>query len=397
MKEIDQAVLARGCSSAASYAFLPYLPIWMMGGQAYGAGVIGTVVGLHIFALRAGGVFSRPAMQLVGRANALLACHLVAAATLALLIGSAFIGMATVPCLVALLALNGVATSVGNVLTKAFIASHAGKERRVHEFGKLNRAINGGAALGAVAGSVQMDAVPDGFAIISLLLFGLAAACSRGLPMDVVRNGGMSWSVRDLLGHWKVKAAFLAVTATIWLGYAQFFTALPVYAIGTAAQAFIGAFFAINAALIVTFQGKALRAVQPLLGGPLGPCRVFAGSAVLMVVALVGLMATHGALWPVLFAAIVIFTLSELLWAPLLDTWTASVFGQRHLVEGYTIAGLSWGLFEASGGALSIYYYAGVDHQGSVPWSYPILVTCLLVTLAGLGMRYVNLRPRYAE
>jgi MFS family permease len=175
--------------------------------------------------------------------------------------------------------------------------------------------------------------------------------------------------------------AFLVLTGFLFVGAAQYFSCLPVYVRGTGAEPYIGYLFALNAAIIGLFQGQILKRVAAVRSGGTGP-RLYRLSAALLSVSVLLLCLAPTAYWWMLFIALVVFTLSEALWGPLLDVWTAEIFAGRNLTSAYTLTSLVWGGMEALGGALSI-RYAAAHAPGQVESiAVPVLVTAAVIVFS---------------
>ena len=189
---------------------------------------------------------------------------------------------------------------------------------------------------------------------------------------------------------WRL-AIFVCATAMIWLGYVQFFAVLPVYAIDQPAAKWVGTIFAINAVIIVGMQGIVLRTLTTLLTDARRQWVVYMASCCAMAFALVLLLSIRTDGWLLIFLAILILSGSELLWSPLLDNWTATMFGRENLLGAFTITGLAWGGAEALASSFSIQIALG--GVSGVPWYGAILMAGVMVVLAALLMRVIVKNP----
>ncbi|HEY4092645.1 MAG TPA: hypothetical protein VGN46_14115 [Luteibacter sp.] len=377
-----RVVVARGLSSTATFAVLPYLAVVILDGHLASASLAAMVVGIYVLCLRAGGIISGLVVHVLGARRPLPWLYLAAAAFLVL--GMVAMG-ARLPLgfLAVALFANALSVAVANVLTKATIAAAADDRQRVLAFGALSRAINGGAAVGGLAGSV---AAPHGTLAVLLpasLLVALAGISCLRLPK--VRADAVAVHVTVGAGAWGRRITFVVATAMVWLAYVQFFAVLPVYARGTPAEEWVGVAFAVNAVMIVGLQQFVLKHAAPMFDRVSHQWRVYLAACGCIGLSLVLLCAIRTAAWPLLFAAIVLLTISELFWSPLLDAWTASVFGPKNLLGAYTITGLAWGGAEALGSSLSIPVAAG--SLPGVPWYAALVVSGVVVIAAALCLR----------
>jgi hypothetical protein len=216
-------------------------------------------------------------------------------------------------------------------------------------------------------------------------LVGLAGAFCVGLPG--IKNAEVGLNVRMEGGGWRPQVVFVLGTAMVWLAYVQFFAVLPIYAQGRAAADWVGVVFAINAVMIVGLQRLVLDRTAKLLSTASNQWAIYLAACGCMAGALALLCAVRTDAWPLLFVAIVLLTISELFWSPLLDVWTASVFGRRNLLAAYTITGLAWGGAEAAASSLSISVAAGAIT--GVPWYGAIVISGALVMVAAFGLKRI--------
>lgn len=379
-----RVVLARGLSSMATFAVLPYIAVVILDGHLATPSVAATLVGVYVLCLRAGGFISAPVVQLLRRSRPLPVLYFAAAAFLLAGILTTELGW-PLPVLAGALFANALAVAVANVLTKAAMAAELDDRRRVLGFGALSRAINGGAAVGALVGSFTAHHGTLAVFVPAMVLAGLAgAACSSIHDVGRPRVG---LNVKVEGGQWIRRITFVVATATVWLAYVQFFAVLPIYARGSAAAGWVGLVFAINAVMVVVLQRLVLDKTATLFATPSRQWLVYMVACGCMTGALALLCAIRTTAWPLLFLAIVLLSMSELFWSPLLDSWTASVFGPRNLLAAYTITGLAWGGAEAAASSFSIPIATGA--VTGIPWYGAILMSGVLVMGASFGLRAV--------
>jgi MFS transporter, DHA1 family, multidrug resistance protein len=376
-------VWSRGTSSAATFVLMPYLPVWLLAEAGISADSVALIAGTGILALRAGGLFAI-VLQRAIRKRPLAGCYAGAALAIATLITLRPLLFAHVVSLAAVIAVFGVLLACANVSTKSALAATTSPAGRLDAFGHLNRFINAGAGLGAIVGSMLVGRQPLALAVIALALLIAAAVIAlkaetspgpQAPAMVLAANAAITRARLPLLPE---RFGFMVLTGFLFIGVAQFFSCLPVYVRGTDAEPYIGYLFALNAAIIGLFQAQILKRASAIRGGENGP-HLYRLSAALLSVSVLLLCLAPTAYWWLLFAAVVVFTLSEALWAPLLDVWTAEIFAGRNLTTAYILTSLVWGGMEALGGALSIRYTAAhaPGEVGSI--AVPVLAAAAVI------------------
>ncbi|WP_083685440.1 MFS transporter [Massilia putida] len=377
-------VWSRGASSAATFVLMPYLPVWLLAEAGMSAASVALVAGIGILAIRAGGLFAIVLRRVIGQ-RALRGCYFGAALALAVLIGLRPLLFTQVLPLAALVAVFGVLLACANVSTKSALAEATLPAQRLDAFGHLNRFINAGAGLGAIAGSLLVSRQPLALAALALALLLVAALIALKADTSPASQMPAAAESAALPRAWlqllSERFAFLILTSFLFVGAAQYFSCLPVYVRDTGAEPYIGYLFALNAAIIGLFQGQILKRVAAVRSGGAGP-QLYRLSAALLSVSVLLLCLAPTAYWWMLFIALVVFTLSEALWAPLLDVWTAEIFAGRNLTSAYTLTSLVWGGMEALGGALSIRYAAAYAPGQVESIAVPVLVTAAVIVFS---------------
>ncbi|HEV7777056.1 MAG TPA: MFS transporter [Luteibacter sp.] len=354
-------VWSRGASSAATFVLMPYLPVWLLAETGMSAASVALVAGTGILAIRAGGLFAI-VLQRAIRKRLLTGCYAGASLVIAALVLLRPILFIQALPLAATVTVFGVLLACANVSTKSALAESTSPARRLAAFGHLNRFINAGAGLGAIVGSMLVGRQPLALAVIALTLLIAAAvialkAEASPAPQAPAIGPAPAAITRACLPLLPERFGFMVLTGFLFIGAAQFFSCLPVYVRGTDAEPYIGYLFASNAAIIGLFQAKILKRASAIRGGETGP-QLYRLSAALLSASVLLLCLAPTTYWWVLFAAVVVFTVSEALWAPLLDVWTAEIFAGGNLTSAYILTSLVWGGMEALGGALSIRYTA---------------------------------------
>ncbi|MBF6053885.1 MFS transporter [Streptomyces eurocidicus] len=379
---------SRALGSSAYYVISPFLAIWLHSTLGISVSLAATAVGVHLLSMRAGAVCTQFVVVRFRLRAVLVGGYLVAGAVLLVPV---VLGLDDPASWLAVLAVNGTAVSCANVGTKAMIANGCDESTRLPAFGRLNAAINGGAALGPVVGGWLMSATGRAFPLVPAGVFALAALLAARAPGDVTATpptgGGEGGAARFGLPGRQV-LLWAAVTATLWLAYAQFANVLPMYVGGSVSTRVISMLFLVNAILIVLFQGVVARRMESLARRR-GDRAVLVLGMVLLAAGLVLFVPGRGPAWPVIFLGAAVFTFSELVWSPAADTLMAEK-ARGNSFAAFGFAGLIWGVAESAGGALGTAVAGGTGDNTWVSWS-PFLVAAALTLLTALG---IALAPR---
>ncbi|WP_179082107.1 MFS transporter [Streptomyces rectiverticillatus] len=382
---MNAALASRALGSAAYYVISPFLAIWLHSTLGVPVPLAATAVGVHLLSMRAGAVYMQFVVVRFRLRAVLVGGYLVAGAVMLVPV---VLRLDDAASWLAVLAVNGTAVSCANVGTKALIANGCDEATRLAAFGRLNAAINGGAALGPVAGGWLMSATGRAFPLIPAAVFALAALLAARAPGDVTAAPPAKGAARFGLPSRQV-LLWSCVTATLWLAYAQFANVLPVY-MGTAVSTrVISMLFLVNAILIVLFQGVVARRMESLARRR-GDRAVIALGMVLLAAGLVLFVPGRGPAWPVIFLGAAVFTFSELVWSPAADSIMARK-AEGNSFAAFGFAGLVWGIAESAGGALGTAVAGGSTGDSWTGWS-PFLVAAALSLLTALAVVLVPRR-----
>jgi MFS transporter, DHA1 family, multidrug resistance protein len=290
-----------------------------------------------------------------------------------------------------LLVLSGVGMSINGVVGKAIVAeSVEDAPARLRAFALLNVVLNAAAGIGPFVGTTLVGHVADRplFAYIGgcyVLAVAVVAVGIEGRP--AVRRGGsgvVDW--RAYVGLFRERSLrFLIVTsAAVWFFYAQLFSGLPVHLFAHfGSRGLIASFFTLNAVLIIVLQ-------YPLAAGlarrPSGTSSegymellalgfvLFAGSFLLLGAA--------GAALAGVYAAVVLFTLAEMLSTPLLDTAFAHLGHSGRHVLSFNARKLAQVVGEGAGGFCGIALQNLFVHHGGESSYWWVLGAGALTTSA---------------
>ncbi|MEU6669202.1 MFS transporter [Streptomyces sp. NPDC046727] len=343
--------MARATSCAGFFAVLPYLGLWLMDDRGLSGASAGLVVGASILANRAGGVLLVPLIHRLGLKASVGVGYLGAVVVFGVL--GAGPRLPTYGWLV-LAALVGLFLAMATTAMKAQVAAFPA-DQRLRGFSYLNMAVNAGSAVGPVIGGQLLEWRADRLPLSAALLDLVALAVVPALPGEWRASGHSGGGARTggtgsrrLPGRRFV--AFTLLVCGTWVAYAQVFDVLPAYlgdAVGTRE---LGLVFTLNAVLVVALQVPVTALSRRLLDRPragFGPLCLAANAVLGLAVVLFAFGRSAGL--GLVLAAMVLFTLSELVWSPLYDTQVGERRGRLSTTAAYALAGVAWGTAESVG------------------------------------------------
>ncbi|MFE2377093.1 MFS transporter [Streptomyces sp. NPDC059398] len=387
-------VVVRATSCAGFFAVLPYLGLWLVESRGLSGADAGLVVGAAILANRAGGVLMVPLVQRIGLKASVGLGYLGAVAVFTLL--GAGLSLPVAGWLV-LAALAGLFLAAATTAMKAQIAAFDAGQR-LRGFSYLNMAVNAGSALGPLLGGQLLewhaDRLPLGAAALdAVALLAVPALPGRWRAADRPAGGG----ARERILPGRRFAVFSLLVCGTWLAYAQVFDVLPTYLHTTVSTGRIGLVFTVNAILVIVLQVPVSALSRRVLAhrrGGFGPL-CCAANVVLAAAVLLFAAGRFGGLGLVL-AAMVVFTLSELVWSPLYDVEVSERRGGLSATAAYAVAGVAWGAAESAGAWLGLLLVAGDGggHQGWLLPSMPYWAAAALALVTGAALLRGRERPR---
>ena len=345
----------RAASALGFYAFIPFTPIWAARAVDASPATGGLMLALFILAMRTGGMVMPPVIDRLGPVRFVQVSSAVATA-LCLVVA---VWTTSVAALGVLLFCLGLLLSGNTAATKATVATLGGTYGQVRAFGALNMAANVGAGLGPITGAMLIGGPRQLLPGVMLVMFAIATLLALGIkgvgrttrreaPSDMAIGRRLLWAPRRLL-------RFIAVTSLIWVSYAQVFDAMPTVLRPWVDERVVAAAFALNAALIVGLQSTASRLLerrgQATGDGFDAP---LAASNLLLAVALVTIGLTPWLSGAAVIVGVLLFTLGELVWSPLLDAETARRRGSLSASAAFGLAGLVWGVVESAAAWLGV-------------------------------------------
>lgn len=305
------------------FALVPVLPVLLREVRELSAVQVGAALVVFTVAARAGSLLVAPLLHLARRAQVLLAAPALTGLSAAVLaLGP------PLPLLLVCLATAGLGVSVNGLVVRVYLAeSQSGDGRRMRSFALLNVALNLAGAAGPLLGTTLYDRSAPGRVLGTVAaLYALAVLAS--LPVLRAAGGsgidsGRRFSPRAyarVLRRSPELRRLLLVTVLGWAHYAQLFSALPLYLFRTVERrALIGTVFVTGAVLIVAFQLLVTKAVSRRIEGGVPVDRVLLAGVGLFPCSFL-LVGVSGGRLAVLYPAIAVFTLGEILFTPLVDT-----------------------------------------------------------------------------
>jgi hypothetical protein len=271
---------------------------------------------------------------------------------------------------------------------KVIISSTPTATAQLRGFSHFNLAVNGGAALGAAAGGGMLALRGEALPLISAAAQGLAVLVAVALPRVAVpppaRVGWRAYMPDRQL------AVFLVLTSPIYLASAQMMTVLPAYLDQSIGPAAVGFLFSVNAFVIIVAQLPAQQILTWL--------RADRGSAMFLLFAGVGtaaalVLTTVGERtgMAILLIAMVVMSLAEVIWSPLLDTEVNAMRAGMSLAAAYGASGLIWGALESAGSSLG-YAFIGAGRGAEGYW-----ITAICVLLGLLAYAVIRRRSPMTE
>ena len=374
-KRAELAFLAvRGCSAAAYFLLVPFLALWLIDARGFSGTEAATVVALCLFFGRAGGMIAARVLDRIGLRRSVVLAYLTAV--------SAACAMALYPdddlvAWIVFASVLGLAFSSATAALKALVVVAYSPEQRLWAFSKLNLAVNAGSAAGIAAGGYVVAEAPELLVWCAVLLYAGALAALHFVP-KVDERPAAGAEAAPASGGRAAFWLFLAFTAITWIAYAQVFNVLPTFTADTVGSKAIAYLFVLNSAMVIVLQTPLTAWLERrrIASPRAAALAILPGAHVVLAIAVLLFGFTgHGTL-AVAYAAMVLFTLAELVFGPAYDTQVAEVKGRMSNVAAYGIAGA------VRGGAESAGTWLGITTATAVAW--PATGTVFWAPAAGL-------------
>lgn len=356
------------------YTVLPVLPI-LIGRlhPATSAWVIGATLFSFNFALRGASLFISSLLHRIPVRRAMVSGLLLAG-----------IGFALVPYVpdsagtVGCLLVAGAGISANGLVARVYVAmTMSGSAERNTVFSAVQVAVNVSAAVGPIIAyvlfgmglqNVMMAGVGALYGLDALFVL---ASVPGGLRPDSggirepLRLGLLRVVVRDR----EVRRTSIITCAGSFL-YGQFFSAvsLHVAAITTVTAIRAGVFTA-NAVVVVVAQAFTTMLTTARLNRGISANRILAFGVLVFAVSFV-VLGSGGSSVAMLFVGVVVFSLAETVFTPLVNTAFAAIPGDRPLVELFNLRQIAVTLGEATGSFAggALFLSAEVHHLGTLYW-----------------------------
>ncbi|MFF2412039.1 MFS transporter [Streptomyces sp. NPDC058092] len=391
-RQLTALVVARATSSAGFFAVLPYLGLWLMDDRGLSGASAGLVVGASILANRAGGLLLVPLIHRLGLKASVGVGYLGAVVVFGVL--GMGLRMPTYGWLV-LAVLVGLFLAMATTAMKAQVAAFSA-DQRLRGFSYLNMAVNAGSAVGPVIGGQLLEWHADRLPLSAALLDLVALAVVPALPgkWRASIGAGAATSIGGT-GRRRLPSrrfvTFILLTCGTWVAYAQVFDVLPAYLGDVIDTRNVGLVFALNALLVVALQIPVSALSRRLLKRPrvgFGLLCLAANTVLALAVVMFGLGRSAGL--GLALAAMVLFTLSELVWSPLYDTQVGERRGQLSATAAYAVAGVAWGTAESVGAWLGLLLVVHRSGDGALPSAaaMPYWGGAALALLTGLALSW---------
>ncbi|MFI6932808.1 MFS transporter [Streptomyces sp. NPDC050287] len=391
-RQLTALVVARAASCAGFFAVLPYLGLWLMDDRGLSGASAGLVVGASILANRAGGVLLVQLIHRLGLKASVGVGYLGAVVVFGVL--GMGLRLPTYGWLV-LAVLVGLFLAMATTAMKAQVAAFP-PDQRLRGFSYLNMAVNAGSAVGPVIGGQLLEWQADRLPLSAALLDLVALAVVPALPGDwrAADRSGAPAPAGSTVGRrlpGRRFATFTLLVCGTWVAYAQVFDVLPAYLGDSVGTRELGLVFTLNAVLVVALQVPVSALSRRLLNHPragFGLLCLTANAVLALAVVLFGLGRSAG--FGLVLTAMVLFTLSELVWSPLYDTQVGERRGELSTTAAYALAGVAWGSAESVGawlGTLLVVHRSGPETLSGTA-ATPYWGGAALALLTGLALSW---------
>lgn len=418
-------VAARFFSSTAYYSVVPIIAIWLVLAKHVPTATAASAAGVLVLVTRAGYLAAVPVERALGVRKALLVSGALAVG--ACVVGQLMPSAPPNPVLFTFVVALGLASSSITLILRVVVARVFPKNL-VGGFSYLNLAVNIGAAVGPIIGTVFISHSPQHL-LLGVTTFQMVAVIAAFLITDdrVVEPHAGVQAASDAPGSRTSSSTpeqhepdtdtdtdtdrevtpppgsniaalivFGALSSLTFAAYGALFTALPNVLAATDDSWVVGAAFAVNAGLVILLQlpvGRSIgrRTVDDAAGmarwAALGNVAVAVSCSVLVLVSVV-----QGKKWFVVgfLVAIAVFTLGEVIFTPVYDSLVASLSATRHQSTSFAVVGVAWGSLEAAATSAGILVMS--QHSGAATtavWTAAAAVTII----AALG--FILAAPRF--
>ncbi|KYD11438.1 MFS transporter [Heyndrickxia sporothermodurans] len=339
-------------NSIGFFSIIPLLSLWLVEVKDIEISKASFIVAAFTFMSKAGSAFVGGIINKLGLKQSLLIGLFGSSLTLLVITYSTnyFILLLFVITL-------GIFISLYNIALKTHI-SMLEESKRLNAYALLNIAVNVGASLGPLLGGLVLDWNPNNLLIISMFNYVFAGFIALLLPNIQLKKSEESLNIFEFIKYrkenkgFKTFLRFTLFSSIFWFLYTQIFTTFPVVFSQEFTGKTIGLLFTINAITVILIQGVFPK-FQPLIRKELWYSIAFV---------LIGI--SFMVLWlnptiPFVVIAIIIFSISEIIWVPSIDSELVANRGELSSSWAFGVAGVVWGLGESLGSfvGLNLYQY----------------------------------------
>lgn len=297
----------------------------------------------------------------------------------------------TAVIVMALLLMVGIGHGTNSLLVKTMTANAKNRAGAYDtslflRYSLLTTGINLAAAVGALIGSaLLLHSSASSVFILASVMYALAGCVALRLPsqeQEQVRQ--TNWSV-ELRRSLRVPALWRAmlVAALGWFLYTQSYASLPLFVTqGVHRADLLGTMFALNAVLVVIGQLPISRATARLRL-PIAECATLAFLIFAAGFALLWLIP----IWQMIYAAVALWTLAEILLMPALDTLVAEGSLPEYKRMAFTLNSVAVSIGEGLGNLVGVSLASLLLKTGEINGLYALLSLCALLAL---GMTIVT-------
>lgn len=280
-----------------------------------------------------------------------------------------------------LLPVVGLGGATNALAVKTLAASGVVERSSLLGYASLSTALNVAAAVGPlIANPIFLHWSPRGVFLLAAAAYGVAALMVTALPAGLHdRTERPPWlaSIRQQLAAAPMRRALL-LTAAGYFFYTQLFATLPIFVTEQLhAEGLRGSFFALNAVLVIAGQ-------LPL--GHLAGRRGWPADR-LVTAGFLAFGVGFAVLWrwpvlPVAYAAVVLWTVGEMLVMPTLDALVAGAVPASGRTVAFSLAGVATTVGDGLGGVLGVTVAGALIASGAVGRVFGIFAGCALLAAA---------------
>lgn len=370
-------------SWAAWSVFFSFMSLWLLKGEFFDAAQVGSIAATAALANRAGALVFAPWINRTSVRRAVTISQIGVIASTAVMVALEAARVAFLPWWLAASLIFGLSCSIATLAQVTYIARHFSASENLKAFSYENVALNLSAGLSPLLSSVLLERhtpmygfAPILFGLVSIaLIAGIAPAGAEQEPPPEAETA------RDTTSRLPRKIVFIALNFLIFFAFTLFYNVFPVYAKEAMSVEQIGLMFAASSALIVLLQIPTSRLAARHKAVTLAML-----SNACMALGIVGLYfsVSHVA---AACGAIVLLTLSEIIFGPLYQSMSIKVFAGKPAFA-MSILMLVWALAETAATMIGIKLVS----QGDARWMFGLAAAGCVVAMIILAIQHRKTR-----